>query len=143
MRGPRKGVLESGTNPMNAWVCGSDLNGPETGAFGKVAKAPFLRCRIQLVFPGRRAYISAAMSLVEIEAELDQLGPDELRRLALKSWMTFVEKERGQDGVNECDEGDPRLLAALDEAIAKADATPGEGHSGREVRARLNGWTTG
>jgi hypothetical protein len=82
------------------------------------------------------------MSLAEIEAELDLLGPDELRRLALKSWMTFVEKEGRQDGVNECDEDDPRLLAALDEAIAKADATPGQGHSGRDVRARLNEWTT-
>jgi hypothetical protein len=83
------------------------------------------------------------MSLAEIEAELDRLGPDELRHLALKSWWTFVEKERRQDGVNECDEGDPRLLAALDQAIAQADATPGQGHSGREVRARLDAWTTG
>jgi hypothetical protein len=83
------------------------------------------------------------MSLVEIEAELDQLGPEELRHLALKSWMTFVEKERHQDGVNECDEDDPRLLAALDEAIAQADAAPGQAHSGRDLRARLNEWTTG
>jgi len=38
---------------------------------------------------------------------------------------------------------DPRtLLAALDEAIAKADATPGQGHSACGVRARLNEWTT-
>ncbi len=70
------------------------------------------------------------MSLVEIEAELEQLGPDDLRHLALKSWMIFVEKERRQSGVNECDEDDPRLLAALDEAIAKADAAPGQGHTG-------------
>jgi hypothetical protein len=83
------------------------------------------------------------MSLVEIEAELEHLGPDELRQLALSSWRTFVEKERGTHGVNQCDEGDPRLLAALDEAIAKADASPGQGYSGREVRARLNRWTTG
>ena len=83
------------------------------------------------------------MSLVEIEAELDQLGPDELRHLAVKSWMTFVKKERGQDGVNDCDERDTRLLAALDEAIAKADSTPGQGHSGNEARARLDEWTTG
>jgi|GEM_PF-1474068 len=83
------------------------------------------------------------MSLVEIEAELDRLSPDELRHLALKSWMTFVQKERRQPGVNECDEGDPRLLTGLDGAIAQADATPGQGHSGREVRARLNEWTTG
>jgi len=95
-----------------------------------------------LVFPIRRAYIHSAMSLAEIEAELDHLRPDELRHLALKSWMRFVEKEQRQAGVNECDEGDPRLLAALDEAIAKADATPGHGHSGRDVRARLNERTT-
>lgn len=82
------------------------------------------------------------MSLAEIEAELDHLGPDELRHLALKSWMTFVAKEQRQAGVNECEESDPRLLAALDEAIAKADATPGQGHSGRDVRARLSEWTT-
>ncbi len=60
------------------------------------------------------------MSLAEIEAELDNLGPDELRRVALKSWSKFVEKERRTGGVNECDEDDPRLLAALDEALAKA-----------------------
>ena len=82
------------------------------------------------------------MSLAEIEAELDQLGPDDLRRLALKSWTTFVKKERHQHGVNECDEDDPRLLAALDEAIAKTDATPGRRHSGRDVRARVNEWTS-
>jgi hypothetical protein len=77
------------------------------------------------------------MSLAEIEAELDQLGPDELRRLALKSWTTFVEKEGRRAGINECDENDPRLLAALDEAIAKADATTGRGHTGRAVHARI------
>jgi len=83
------------------------------------------------------------MSLAEIEAELERLGPDELRRLALSSWRTFVKKEGLQEGLNECDETDPRLLAALDEAIAKANATQGKGHSGRGVRARLNEWTTG
>lgn len=83
------------------------------------------------------------MSLVEIEAQLDHLGPDELRHLALKSWKSFVEKERHQPGVNDCDEVDAHLLAALDEAIAKADATPLQGHSGSEVRTRLNGWITG
>ncbi|HEV7927520.1 MAG TPA: hypothetical protein VGR14_19370, partial [Verrucomicrobiae bacterium] len=77
------------------------------------------------------------MSLAEIEAELGHLGPGELRHVALKSWVTFVEKEQRQAGVNECNEDDPRLLAALDEAIAKADATPCQGHSGHEVRARL------
>ena len=82
------------------------------------------------------------MSFAEIEAELDRLGPDELRRLALKSWTTFVEKEGRADGANICDESDPQLLAALDEAIAKADATPGQGHSGRDVCARLDKWTS-
>ncbi|HEY5040969.1 MAG TPA: hypothetical protein VIK53_03115 [Verrucomicrobiae bacterium] len=82
------------------------------------------------------------MSFAEIEAELDQLGPDELRRLALKSWTTFVQKEGRTVGANECDESDPRLLTALDEAIAKADATPGQGHSGRDIRARLKEWTS-
>jgi hypothetical protein len=82
------------------------------------------------------------MSLAEIEAELARLDPDELRDLALKSWKAFVEKERHQSGINECDEDDPRLLAALDEAIAKANATPGQGHSGADVRARLKEWST-
>lgn len=82
------------------------------------------------------------MSYAEIEAELDQLGPDELRRLALKSWTTFVAKEGLTEGINMCDEYDPRLLAALDEAISKADATPGQGQSGRDVRSRLDKWTS-
>jgi hypothetical protein len=82
------------------------------------------------------------MSFAEIEAELEKLSPDELRRLALKSWTAFVEKEGGSRAANECSEDDPRLLAALDEAIAKADATPGEGHSGSNVRARLSEWTS-
>ena len=80
------------------------------------------------------------MSFAEIEAELDRLSPEELRRLALKSWTTFVIKEAGADGVNECDEKHPGLLTALDEALAVADATPGRGHSGREVRTRLDEW---
>jgi len=33
------------------------------------------------------------MSMAEIESELKNLSPEELRRLALKSWSTFVEKE--------------------------------------------------
>jgi hypothetical protein len=82
------------------------------------------------------------MSFAEIEAELDQLGPDELRRLALKSWTTFVQKEGRTVGANECDEEDPRLLTALDEAVQPADATPGQGHSGQEMRARIGEWTT-
>ena len=79
------------------------------------------------------------MSFIEIEAELERLSLDELRRLALKSCATFVGKRGGEADVSEAD---PRLLAALDAAVAKADATPGQGHSGGAVRARLGEWTS-
>ena len=82
------------------------------------------------------------MNMVEIEAELVKLTPDELRRLALKSWAAFVEQEGRTDTADECIEDDPHLLASLDEAIAKADATPGRGHSGSAVRTRLAEWTS-
>jgi len=80
------------------------------------------------------------MSLAEIEAELTKMTPDDLRRLALKSWTAFVEKEAGT--ANECSEDDPQLLAALDEAIEQAEAAPGRGYSGNEVRSRLGQWTS-
>jgi hypothetical protein len=64
------------------------------------------------------------MSYAEIESELEKLTPDELRRLAVKSWSTFVEKEGVQGATNECDEDDPQLLAALDKAVERADAPP-------------------
>ena len=80
------------------------------------------------------------MSFAEIEAELDRLSPEELRTLALKSWTTFVSKEAGAGGRNESDETHPGLLTALDEALARADATSGQGHSGQQVRTRLNEW---
>jgi hypothetical protein len=82
------------------------------------------------------------MSMAEIESELEKLTPDELRRLALKSWSVFVEKEGSADAAGGCDEDDPRLLAALDEAVQQANATPGKGHSGEELRARIAEWTT-
>ena len=62
------------------------------------------------------------MSLVEIEAALQHLTADELRQLALKSWKAFAEREGKLGESNECDEDDPALLAALDEAITRADA---------------------
>lgn len=80
------------------------------------------------------------MSFAEIEAELSRLSPDELRRLALKSWTAFVAREGRTPGVNECSEQDPGLLALLDEAVAEANATPGQGHSADVVRGRLEGW---
>jgi len=82
------------------------------------------------------------MSFAEIEAELERLTPEELRRLAVKSWTAFVEKEGLLDTAHMCDEDDPQLLAALEEALAKADATPGRGYSGSEALARLGEWTS-
>jgi len=78
------------------------------------------------------------MSFTEIEAELEKLSAEELRRLALKSWSAFVAKEPAS---HESSEDDPQLLAALDEAIKKADSGA-QGHSGNEVRARLKQWTS-
>jgi hypothetical protein len=80
------------------------------------------------------------MSLAEIEAELKKLSSDELRSLALKSWTAFIEKEGRAAGAQQCSEDDPRLLAALDDAIAKANSTPGQGHAASAVRARLGKW---
>lgn len=82
------------------------------------------------------------MSIAEIEAELVNLTNDELRRLAMKSWSAFTQREGRPGANNECDETDPQLLAALDEAIAKADATPNQGYSADQVRARLRQWSS-
>ncbi len=79
------------------------------------------------------------MSLAEIEAELEKLTSDELRRLALKSWNEFMAKEGCSNRPDECSEDDPQLLAALDEAIEKADSNS-RTYSGDEVRARLTQW---
>lgn len=80
------------------------------------------------------------MSLAEIEAALENLSPDELRELAVKSWAAFVEKEGLVQATNKCDEDDPNLLAALDQAIAQADAKPDQGHCAHAVRELLSGW---
>jgi hypothetical protein len=53
-----------------------------------------------------------------------------------------VEKEGGSEGQNECEDDDPVLLAALDEAIEKANITQSKEHSANEVRARLSEWTS-
>lgn len=82
------------------------------------------------------------MSFAEIEAQLEKLTPDELRRLALKSWNAFVAKEALSEGENQCDENDPELLAALDEALAQADSTSRDGYTGKEIRARISEWTS-
>jgi len=77
------------------------------------------------------------MSVAEIEAELDHLEPDELRRIALKSWLTFVQKADRPGGGNECDEPSPQLLADLDEAILQADATPAQGYPAEVLLKKL------
>jgi hypothetical protein len=82
------------------------------------------------------------MSLAEIEAQLEKLTPDELRRLAPKSWSAFVAKEGLSEAENQCDENDPELLAALDEALNQADSTSDGGYAGDEVRARISEWTS-
>lgn len=82
------------------------------------------------------------MSLAEIEAELSHLTPDELRNLALKSWSAFAERESECGLSNECDEDDPALLAALDQAVEQTRANPSEGLSGVEVRTRIAQWTS-
>lgn len=82
------------------------------------------------------------MSIAQIEAELSTLSGDELRRLALRTWAAFVEKERADPKFNECEETDPALLAALDEATQRAGSREGQGVSGNEVRARISRWTT-
>lgn len=82
------------------------------------------------------------MSLTEIEAELEKLTSDELRRLALKSWSAFVAKEGLSEDKNQCEEDDPELLAALDEAVIRADSMAHAGYAGDEVRARISEWTS-
>ena len=77
------------------------------------------------------------MSLAEIEAELGKMSSEELRRLALKSWSAFVEKEGKADGTHECSEDDPQLLAALDAAIERAETAGSRGYSGNEVRRSM------
>lgn len=82
------------------------------------------------------------MSLTEIEAQLEHLTPDELRRLALRSWSAFVRREGRSEIFNECDEDDPFLLDALDAAVEQADSSPASGCTGDEIRERISEWTS-
>lgn len=79
------------------------------------------------------------MSVQEIEAELDKLSLDELRRLTLKSWSAFIGKENS-GAVHECDEDNPALLSALDQSISEAEQNAGGGLSVQEARQRLDRW---
>jgi len=80
------------------------------------------------------------MSLTEIEAALEKLTNDELRSLAVKSWSAFVARE--DPATHACDEEDSTLLAGLDEAVSRAEATPQQGLSAQEVRSHLDQWTS-
>ncbi|HXU38825.1 MAG TPA: hypothetical protein VN937_20890 [Blastocatellia bacterium] len=81
------------------------------------------------------------MSFAEIEAQLDKLTSDELRLLALRSWSAFVAKE-GLEYPNQCDEDNPALLAALDEAVASAESGTHRTRTGQELRELVSEWTS-
>ena len=78
------------------------------------------------------------MSLTEIEAQLENMTPEELRRLALRSWSIFLKREGHSDVFNECDEDDPLVLSALDRAVEHADSFPSSGCTGDEARERIS-----
>jgi len=82
------------------------------------------------------------MSLAQIEAKLDGLSADELRHLALRSRAVFLAKAGANPNSHECDEDDPALLAALDNALRRTDQTGSHGVSGSEVRTRIRQWIT-
>lgn len=82
------------------------------------------------------------MSIAQIEAELERLSADELRQLAVRSWAAFVEKEGVEPAVNECEESDPELLAALDEAVRRADGAQARSFDADKVRSRIGRWIT-
>jgi transcriptional regulator of aromatic amino acid metabolism len=82
------------------------------------------------------------MSLTEIEEQLEHLTPDELRRLALRSWSAFVRREDNSEIFNACDEDDTDLLTLLDIAVIQADASPSSGYTGDEIRQRISEWNS-
>lgn len=71
------------------------------------------------------------MSVQEILIAMDKLSPEELRVLKLGAELRLVEQE-----------DDPKLRAAIEEALAEADAHPGEGLSINEVRALIPRWVS-
>ena len=82
------------------------------------------------------------MSFAQIEAELEHLSADELRRLALKSWSAFVQK-KGYSGQPESSEDDPRSLAALKEAARIHKLNASEFTEVRDHTAFLNSYGPG
>ena len=80
------------------------------------------------------------MSLAQIEAELEHLSADELRRLALKSWNAFVQKE-GHSSHDEWSDDDPHLVAELDtEAASATEANASKSAAVRDHSAFLNSY---
>jgi hypothetical protein len=57
-------------------------------------------------------------------------------------FIFMTTKEAFLPGSNECEEDDPDVLAALDEALTLADAAPDQGYSAGELRDRLGRWTS-
>ena len=70
------------------------------------------------------------------------MSAEELRRLAVSSWAAFVEKEASDPALNECDEDNPKVLAALDDAVRQADRPGNRSIRGDEVRSRIRAWIT-
>ena len=81
-----------------------------------------------LVFRAFYAHSTYMSTVQEILSAMDKLTPEELRVVKLGA-------EARLD-----DDDDPALLAALQEAVADADAHPGEGRSVEEVRALIPEW---
>lgn len=80
--------------------------------------------------------------MAQIEAELKHLSADELRRLALKSWSAFVQKE-GYSSREECSENDARSLAALNDAARTGKTNVSEFIAVRDHSAFLNSYGPG
>jgi len=74
-------------------------------------------------------YFSIMGTVQEILTAMDKLSPEELRIVKF-----------GVDSRLSNDDNDPALLAALQEAVAYADAHPGEAKSIDEVRALIPQW---
>ena len=83
------------------------------------------------------------MSIAQIESELNSLSAEDLRRLAISSWAAFVQRERLDPAFNQCEEESPQILAALDEAVRRADQPGSRVTPADEVRSRIREWTTG
>ncbi len=82
------------------------------------------------------------MSLAELEAELENLSMEDLCRLGGRISKLFTKKEAGFSKGHMCNEGDPVLLAALDNALVNADTLTSKGLSADEIRTRLGEWTS-